>query len=75
MWGALGGAFLAAGSQAVMATLWSVEDEATASLVRAFYAAGGATDPARALSQAQRAAIAAGVSPRHWAAFVALAES
>lgn len=75
MWGALGGAFLAAGSQSVMATLWSVEDAPTAALVRAFYAAGGALDPARALAVAQRAAIAAGVSPRHWAAFVALAES
>lgn len=73
MWGALGGAFLAAGSEAVVATLWSVEDAATARLMRGFYGAGGASDPARALAEAQRAAIAAGVSPRQWAAFVVLA--
>lgn len=75
MWGALGGAFLAAGSEAVVATLWSVEDAATAALVRGFYAAGGARDPAAALAEAQRRAIAAGVSPRQWAAFVTLGEA
>jgi tetratricopeptide (TPR) repeat protein len=75
MWGALGGAFLAAGSEAVVATLWSVEDAATAKLVQAFYAAGGERDPQRGLAAAQRAAIAAGVSPRQWAAFVVLGES
>jgi CHAT domain-containing protein len=73
MWGALGGAFLAAGSEAVIATLWSVEDQATAALVRAFYAAGGAEDPVRALAVAQREAITAGASPRQWSSFVVLA--
>jgi CHAT domain-containing protein len=72
-WGALGGAFLAAGSQAVVATLWSVEDAATAALVHAFYAAGGDRDPVRALAAAQRQAIATGASPRQWTAFVVLA--
>lgn len=72
IWGALGGAFLAAGSRAVVATLWSVEDEATAALMRDFYAAGGAQDPAAALAVAQRRAIAAGVPARQWAAFVVL---
>lgn len=72
MWGALGGAFLAAGSQAAIATLWSVEDAAAARLVRAFYAAGGARDPARALAAAQRQAIGAGVTARQWAAFAVL---
>lgn len=73
MWGALGGAFLAAGSQAVVATLWSVEDAATAALVRAFYAAGGDRDPARALAMVQRQAIASGAPPSEWTAFVVLA--
>ena len=73
VWGALGGAFLAAGSQAVVATLWSVEDAATAALIDAFYAAGGARDPVRALAAMQRQAIATGVPPRQWTAFVVLA--
>ncbi len=74
LWGAMGGAFLAAGSRSVVATLWSVEDAATASMIRDFYAARGARDPHVALAAAQRKAIAAGVSPRQWAAFVALGE-
>lgn len=74
LWGAMGGAFLAAGSRAVVATLWSVEDAATAAMIRDFYAARGARDPHTALAAAQREAIAAGVSPGQWAAFVALGE-
>lgn len=73
LWGALGGAFLAAGSTAVVATLWSVEDAAAAGLIRELYAARWREDPAAALASAQRRAIARGASPQQWAAFVALA--
>jgi CHAT domain-containing protein len=72
LWGAMGGGFLAAGSQAVVATLWSVEDAATAVMIREFYAAHGDRRPHAALAVAQRKAIAAGVPPRQWASFVAL---
>jgi CHAT domain-containing protein len=74
LWGTMGGAFLAAGSRAVVATLWSIEDAATASMIRDFYAAHGDQHPHVALAAAQRKAIAAGVSPGQWAAFVALGE-
>jgi CHAT domain-containing protein len=74
LWGAMGGAFLSAGSRAVIATLWSVEDAATAAIVRAFYAGHGDQHPHAALAAAQRQAIAAGVAPRQWAGFVALGE-
>ena len=74
LWGAMGGAFLAAGSRAVVATLWSVEDAATASMIRDFYAARGDRHPHAALAAAQRKAIAAGVAPRQWAGFVVLGE-
>lgn len=70
MWGALGAAFLAAGSEAVVATLWSVEDAPTRRLVERYYAHGGAGAPARAVAAMQREALAAGVRPAQWAPFV-----
>jgi len=70
MWGSLGAAFLAAGSHAVLASLWSIEDERARELVLRFYAEGGASDPAGALARAQRVAIRQGLSPNHWAPFV-----
>ncbi len=70
MWGSLGASFLAAGSRAVLASLWSVEDEPTRELVRRFYAEGGDADPCAALARAQRVAIRQGLSPHLWAAFV-----
>jgi CHAT domain-containing protein len=70
MWGSLGAAFLAAGSHAVLASLWSIEDERARDLVLRFYAEGGASDPAGALARAQRVAIRQGLSPNHWAPFV-----
>ena len=70
MWGSLGAAFLAAGSRAVLASLWSVEDAPARELVLRFYAEGGASDPAGALARAQRVAIGRGVSPERWAPFV-----
>lgn len=70
MWGSLGAAFLAAGSRAVLASLWSIEDEPARSLVLDFYRLGGASDPSGALARAQRVAIRQGVSPKHWAPFL-----
>ncbi len=70
MWGSMGAAFLAAGSRAVLASLWSVEDQKTHEFVLRFYAEGGASDPAGALSRAQRVAIGQGQSPLYWAPFV-----
>ncbi len=70
MWGSLGASFLAAGSRAVLASLWSVEDRPTRELVRRFYAEGGDADPGAALARVQRVAIRQGLSPHLWAAFV-----
>lgn len=70
MWGSLGAAFLAAGSRTVLASLWSVEDQAARELIVRFYAEGGAADPAGALARTQRVAIGRGASPNSWAAFV-----
>jgi tetratricopeptide (TPR) repeat protein len=70
MWGSLGASFLAAGSRAVLASLWSIEDRSTRELVRRFYAEGGDADPCAALARAQRVAIRQGLSPHLWAAFV-----
>ncbi|MFP5288292.1 MAG: CHAT domain-containing protein, partial [Thermoanaerobaculia bacterium] len=70
MWGSLGAAFLAAGSRAVLASLWSIEDERARELVLRFYAEGGVSDPAGALARAQRVAIGQGLSPNQWAPFV-----
>lgn len=70
MWGSLGAAFLAAGSRAVLASLWSVEDRPAREFVLRFYAEGGAADPAGALARAQRVAIGQGRSPMYWAPFV-----
>jgi CHAT domain-containing protein len=70
MWGSLGAAFLAAGSRAVLASLWSIEDEPSRDLVLRFYREGGASDPAAALARTQRVAIGQGLSPQQWAPFV-----
>jgi len=65
-------AFLHAGAANVVASLWSVQDRATADLMERFYA-GYATsaDPTRALAVAQRALLAAPatVHPFYWAGF------
>lgn len=70
-------AWLTAGSRQVMATLWPVEDEATA-LFRSFYerlAEGGAGKAAPALRAAQLACLRAGgrqAEPKNWAGHVLL---
>ena len=71
-WIGLTRAFLHAGAANVVASLWSVQDRATADLMERFYA-GYATsaDPTRALAVAQRALLAAPatVHPFYWAGF------
>lgn len=72
MWGSMGAAFLAAGSEGVLAALSSVEDEPTRRFVLRFYDQGGDRDPAGALARTQRAAVADGEAPSFWAPFVLL---
>ena len=63
-------AFTLAGADAVLATLWPVDDAACAQLVARFYGALRAgAGPARALQQAQAEAAAQGRHPFLWAAF------
>lgn len=66
-------AFLWAGGQAVVASLWPVEDEATSRLMAAFYRhyAAGA-DAAQSLRHAQGEMRATGASAYDWAAFVVI---
>lgn len=72
MWGSLGAAFLAAGSRAVLASLWSVDDQQARRFLERFYREGGARDPLDALARTQRALAAEGVAPAHWAPYVLL---
>jgi CHAT domain-containing protein len=71
-WVGLVRAFLVAGASEVLATLWPVDDRATARLMSDFYReiAGGASD-ATALATAQRAAIRdpSRADPFYWAGF------
>jgi CHAT domain-containing protein/Tfp pilus assembly protein PilF len=74
-WVGLTRAFLHAGARRVVATLWPVDDWATAALMERFYEGyvGGA-EPVQALAAAQRALIAqpATAHPFYWAGFVAV---
>lgn len=70
LWGSLGATFLAAGSRAVLASLWSVEDQTTRAFIGRFYREGGALEPATALARTQRSLIVAGEPPSVWAPFV-----
>ena len=71
-WVGLSRAFLTAGAKNVMASLWAVQDRATATLMQRFYEhyRDGA-DPARTLAAAQRAmlAVPATANPYYWAGF------
>src|SRR5216117_1932665 len=72
-WVGLTRAFLHAGAANVVATLWAVDDWATAALMERFYegyASDG--DSERALAGAQRALLAAPATshPFYWAGFV-----
>jgi CHAT domain-containing protein/tetratricopeptide (TPR) repeat protein len=72
-WIGLARAFLSAGAARVMASLWPVQDKATATLMGKFYEGYSATggDAAKSLATAQRALIAvpATASPYYWAGF------
>ena len=71
-WGSLSAAFLASGSQAVVAALSSVEDRSTREFMSEFYRQGGALQPSQALASAQRTFIAAGRPPSFWSPLVVL---
>lgn len=72
----LGQAFLHAGARNVMATLWRIDDEGSASLVSNFYRHMDDGDVARALALAQRELIAdhGYGAPYYWAGFVLTGE-
>ena len=70
-WVGLVRAFLFAGADNVMATLWPIEDRPTSRIIPQFYRALEGRSPAAALAIAQREAIRdpRTSSPRRWAAF------
>lgn len=71
-------AFLHAGSGAVLASLWEVDDRSTLELMRAFYAGLATAGPSEALASAQRSMLAGGTvltRPYNWAAFVLVGEA
>jgi CHAT domain-containing protein len=72
----LAAALLDRGAGQVLASLWRVDDRATARFMQRFYAAYARQrgDAASALQQAQRQAMAEGAPARDWAAFVLLAQ-
>jgi CHAT domain-containing protein/Tfp pilus assembly protein PilF len=74
-WVGLTRAFLHAGARHVVATLWPVDDWATAALMERFYSVGDvAAEPVRALAEAQRALLTTAVTahPFYWAGFVSV---
>jgi hypothetical protein len=73
----LTGAFLAAGSRAVVASLWDVDDAATATFMRRFYAAlARGRTAAGALAAARRdlARSAPTAAPFYWSGFVVVGD-
>lgn len=66
-------AFLDAGAQGVVTTLWPIADRGSADFMRAFYAELRRASPARALARARRQLLARGgpgAHPYYWAAFL-----
>jgi CHAT domain-containing protein len=77
-WVGLVRSFLSAGASEVVATLWRVEDRATADLMSRFYQDLASGEPARsALAAAQREMLddPATASPFYWAGFVLVGNS
>jgi CHAT domain-containing protein len=77
-WVGLTRAFLHAGAKNVVATLWPVDDWATAALMERFYGlADAGADPTHSLALAQRALLKAPATthPFYWAGFVAAGEA
>ncbi|MBK8165077.1 MAG: CHAT domain-containing protein [bacterium] len=71
----LSSAFLAAGVPTLVATLWPVDDRATARLMERFYERLAAGDPVGVALRAARAdAARQGGSPADWAAFVVVGD-
>lgn len=71
-WGSIAGAFLAAGSREVVATLYSIDDAQTSVLMDWFYQELG-DDAALAVATTQRRAIRAGLPEQSWSGLVVLA--
>jgi tetratricopeptide (TPR) repeat protein len=69
VWGSLATAFLANGSGSVIASLGSIGDDDTRSVMRALYQGDLVRQPVRALADAQRSALGR-LPPRAWAKFV-----
>jgi CHAT domain-containing protein len=66
-------AFFAAGARTVVVSHWHVDDESTVDVMVAYHEwlqVGLA--PARALAEAQRAALRQGLTPYEWGGFVAM---
>ena len=65
-------AFLFAGAQNVVATLWRIEDHSAAELADVFYRSLPRMSPVEALAEAQRSLIRSGRyrRPYYWAAYV-----
>lgn len=72
LWGSLGAAFLIAGSKAVLASLWTVDDDKTRIFMSGFYANDVIDDPAVAIAEAQRQFILNNERPSMWSAFILL---
>jgi CHAT domain-containing protein len=70
----LAAAVMASGADRVLASLWRVDDTATARFMLRYYRAfaSSAGNAGLALHVAQRESIGAGEPPHHWAAFVLL---
>ncbi len=64
------GAFVEAGAQSVVSTLWELEDHSTSRLMKAFYERlAQHEDKANALRHAQLTLSMAGLAPYYWASF------